>query len=168
MFFRGAIDAGGKAVPPKLPESLDFGFWEALVFLPEERFGGSEDVNEVVEGGCRHFEFQMLYIRGQKLELSSPIRRASMRLREGAISISDTVSHRVSPSLTYAFDAGEKKSISTISIKISSLEAEVKRNESGGKCSSTTLRLYVVYTRLYTLILCKPSSTGNSAREEMA
>jgi hypothetical protein len=85
MFFRGAIDAGGKAVPPKLPESLDFDFWEALVFLPEERFGGSEDVNEVVEGGCRHFEFQMLYIRGQKLELSSPIRRASMRLERGQL-----------------------------------------------------------------------------------
>ena len=83
MSFRGTIDAGGKAVPPKLPESLDFDFWEALIFLPEGHFGGGEDVNEVVEGCCRHIEFQMLYIRGQKLELSSPIRQASMRLRGG-------------------------------------------------------------------------------------
>jgi hypothetical protein len=60
MSFRGAIDVGGKAVPPKLPESLDFDFWEALIFFPEGRFGGGEGVNEVVEGGCRHFEFQML------------------------------------------------------------------------------------------------------------
>jgi hypothetical protein len=60
MSFRGAIAAGSKAVPPKLPEPLDFDFWEALIFFPEGRFGGGEDVNEVVEGGCRHFEFQML------------------------------------------------------------------------------------------------------------
>jgi hypothetical protein len=76
LFFRGAIDAGGKAVPPKLPESLDFDFWEVLIFLPEDRFGGGEDVDEVIEGGFRHFEFQMLYTRGQKLELSSPIRQS--------------------------------------------------------------------------------------------
>ena len=29
-----------KGVPPKLPESLDFDFWEARIFLPEDRFGG--------------------------------------------------------------------------------------------------------------------------------
>jgi hypothetical protein len=75
MSFRGAIDAGGKAVPPKLPELLDFDFWEVLIFLPEDRFGGGEDVDEGVEGGFRHCEFQMLYIRGQKPELSSPIRQ---------------------------------------------------------------------------------------------
>jgi hypothetical protein len=92
MSFRDAVDAGGKAVPPKLPESLDFGFWEALIFLPEDRFGGGEDVNEVVEGGYRHFEFQMLYIRGQKLKLSSLIRQASIGLRGRVISISDTAS----------------------------------------------------------------------------
>jgi hypothetical protein len=83
MSFRGAVDAGGKAVPPKLPESLDFDFWKALVFLPEDRFVGGDNVNEVVEGGFRHIEFQMSYIRGQKLELSSLIRQASMRLRGG-------------------------------------------------------------------------------------
>jgi hypothetical protein len=66
MSFRGAVDAVAKAVPSKLPESLDFDFWEVRIFVPEDRFGGGEDANEVVEGGCRHFEFQMLYIRGQK------------------------------------------------------------------------------------------------------
>jgi hypothetical protein len=83
MSFRGAIDAGGKAVPPKLPELLDFDFWEVLIFLPEERFGGGEDFDEIVEGGCRHFEFQMLYIRGQKPELSSPIRQTSNEAERG-------------------------------------------------------------------------------------
>src|SRR5437763_1874693 len=81
MSFRGAFDAGAKAVPPKLPESLDFAIWEVRIFLPEDLFGGGEDFNEVVEGSRRHFEYQMLYIRGQKLELSSPIRQASTRLR---------------------------------------------------------------------------------------
>ena len=76
------VEAGDKAVPPKLPESLDFDFWKALVFLPEDRFEGGENANEVAEGGFRHIEFQML-IRSQKLELSSPIRQASMRLRRG-------------------------------------------------------------------------------------
>jgi hypothetical protein len=64
MSFWDAVDAGGKAVPPKLPESLDFDFWKALVFLPEDRFGGGENGNEVVEGGFRHTKFQMSYIRG--------------------------------------------------------------------------------------------------------
>jgi len=73
MSFRGAINAGGKAVPPKLPESLDFDIWEACIFLPEDRLRGGSNANEVVEGGYLHFEFQMLYIRGQKLKLSSPI-----------------------------------------------------------------------------------------------
>ena len=77
MSFRGAFDAGAKAVPPKLPESLDFAIWEVRIFLPEDLFGGGEDFNEVVEGSRRHFEYQMLYIRGQKLELSSPIRQVS-------------------------------------------------------------------------------------------
>jgi hypothetical protein len=115
MSFRGA---GAKAVPPKLPESLDFDFWEALIFLPEDRFGAGEDVNEVVEGGCRHFEFQMLYIRGQKLELSSLIRQASMGLR-GRQLVSVIRHHKMSPSLTYAVDAG-RESTSTRSIEISS------------------------------------------------
>jgi hypothetical protein len=70
-------DARGKEVPRKLPESLDFDFWEALIFLPEDRLGGGGNVSEVVEEACRHLEFQMLYIRGQELELSSPIRQAS-------------------------------------------------------------------------------------------
>jgi hypothetical protein len=78
-FFR--VDV--KAAPPKLPGSLDFNFWKALVFLPEGRFVGGDNVNEVGEGGFRHIEFQMSYIRGQKLELSSLIRQASMRLRGG-------------------------------------------------------------------------------------
>jgi hypothetical protein len=83
MPFRGAVDAGGKAVPPKLPGSLDFDFWKALVFLPEDRVRGGENVNEVVKGGFRHIEFQMSYIRGQKLELFGLIRQASIRLRGG-------------------------------------------------------------------------------------
>jgi hypothetical protein len=122
MSFRGAVNVGGNAVPPKLPESLDFDFWEARIFLPEDRFGGGEDVNEAVEGGCRHFEFQMLYIRGQKLELSSPIRQASMGLR-GRQLASVIRYHKVSPSLTYAVDAG-KKSTSTRSIEISGGKAK--------------------------------------------
>ena len=81
MFFRGTVNAGAKVVPLKLPESFDFDVWEACIFLPEDRFRGGEDANEVVDGDCRHFEFQMLYIRGQKLELSSPIRQANMGLR---------------------------------------------------------------------------------------
>jgi hypothetical protein len=55
MSFRSAVNVGANAVPLKLPESLDFGVWEVCIFLPEDRFGGGEDVNEVVEGGCRHF-----------------------------------------------------------------------------------------------------------------
>jgi hypothetical protein len=118
MSFRGAVDSGGKAVPLKLPEPLDFDFWEALIFFPEDRFRGGEDVNEVVEGGCRHFEFQMLYIHGQKLELSSPICQESMGLR-GRQLASVIRHHKVSPSLTYAINAG-RKSTSTRSIEISS------------------------------------------------
>jgi hypothetical protein len=116
LSFRDVIDAGGKAVPPKLPEPLDFDFWEDLIFLPEDRFGGGEDVDEVVEGAFRHFEFQMLYTRGQKLELSSPICQAS-----GAEGAASPVirHHKVSPSLTYAINAG-RKSTSTKSIEISS------------------------------------------------
>ena len=98
MSFRGAIDAGGKAVPPKLPESLDFDFWEFRIFMPEDRFGGGEDVNEVVEGGCCHVEFQMLYIRGQKLELSSPIRSSEYEAERAVISISDRASQSVTVS----------------------------------------------------------------------
>jgi hypothetical protein len=59
MSFRGATDAGGKVLPPKMPEFLDFDFRKALIFLPEGRFQGGVDVKELVEG-CRHFEFQML------------------------------------------------------------------------------------------------------------
>jgi hypothetical protein len=66
--------------------------------LQEERFRGVEDVNEGVEGGLRHFEFQMLYIRGQKPELSSPIRQASIGAERAAISISDTASQSVTVS----------------------------------------------------------------------
>jgi hypothetical protein len=118
MSFRGAVDAGGKAVPPKLPEPLDFDFWEVLIFLPEYRFGGGEDVDEVVEGGFRHFEFQMLHTRGRRLEPSSPICQASMGLR--GRQLASVIRHyKVSPSLTYAVNAG-RKSTSTRSIEISS------------------------------------------------
>ena len=77
---------------------MDFDFWEALIFLPEDRFRAGEDVNEVVEGGCRHFEFQMLYIRGQKLELSSQICQSEYEVGRAAISISDTASQNVTVS----------------------------------------------------------------------
>ena len=99
--FRGAVEADAKGFPPKFPESLDLGFWEVRIFLEEDRFGGVEDgkeVVEVVEVSIRHFEFQMLYIRGQKLELSSPIRQASNGAERAAISISDTVSQSVTVS----------------------------------------------------------------------
>ena len=108
MSFRGAVNVGANAVPLKLPESLDFDVWEACIFLPEDFFRGGDDANEVVKGGCRHFEFQMLYIRGQKLELSSPIRQASMGLR-GRQLASVIRYHKVSPSLTYAVDAGKSR-----------------------------------------------------------
>jgi hypothetical protein len=127
MSFRGAINAGGRAVPPKLPESLDFDFWEALIFLPEDGFGAGEDVIEVVEGGCRHFEFQMLYICGQKLELSSPIRQVSMGL--GGRQLASVVRHhKMSPSLTYAVDAGRKVELNEIN-RDQQWEAEVKWRE---------------------------------------
>jgi hypothetical protein len=112
--FRGTVDAGGKAVPPKLPESLDFDFWQAPIFLPEDRFGGSEDVNEVVEGSCRHIEFQILYIRGQKLELSRPICQGEYKAERGAI-YGITECHRLSLTLSIL-----EMSTSTRLIEISS------------------------------------------------
>ena len=36
MFFGGAVDSGGKAVPSKFPQPLDFDFGEARIFVPEE------------------------------------------------------------------------------------------------------------------------------------
>jgi hypothetical protein len=56
--FRGTIDAGGKAGPPKLPEPFGFGFRKVGIFLHEDLFGGAEDFDEVVEGGRRHIAFQ--------------------------------------------------------------------------------------------------------------
>ena len=97
-FFRGAVEADAKGSPLKFPESLDLGFWEVRIFLEEDRFGGVEDGKEVVEVSFRHFEFQMLYIRGQKLELSSPIRQSEYRAEKVAISINDTVSQSVTVS----------------------------------------------------------------------
>lgn len=38
-----------------MPESLDLGFSEVFVFLPKDRFGAGEDVQEAVEVGFRHF-----------------------------------------------------------------------------------------------------------------
>jgi hypothetical protein len=43
MSFRSAVNVGANAVP----ESLDFNVWEVCIFLPEDRFVGGEDVNEV-------------------------------------------------------------------------------------------------------------------------
>jgi hypothetical protein len=75
--------------------------------------------------------------------------------------------HRVSPSLTYAFDVwGETRSYSTISIEISSLEVEVKRNEVEEKCSSTTLCLYVCVHKALTLCLSGGASKGHSFTEK--
>ena len=59
-FFRGAVDADAKGFPPLFPESLDFDIWEVRIFSEEDRFGGVEDFNEVVEVSFRHFEYQML------------------------------------------------------------------------------------------------------------
>ena len=131
--FRGAVEVDAKALPPKFPESMDLDFWEVRIFLEEDRFGGVKDGNEmveVVEVSFRHFEFQMLYIRGQKLELSSPIRQVSMGLRRRQLA-SVIQYHKASPSLTYAVDAG-KESTSTIN-RDQQWEAEVKRKESGEK-----------------------------------
>jgi hypothetical protein len=63
MFFRSAFNAGRKAVPPKLPESLDLDFVEVCVFLLKDRFGGGEDADEGIEGCCGHFDFQTLFPR---------------------------------------------------------------------------------------------------------
>jgi hypothetical protein len=63
MFLGSAVDAGGKAVPPQLPEVLDLDFWEVCVFLPEEYFGGGKNVHKGVEAVFGHFEFQMLFPR---------------------------------------------------------------------------------------------------------
>ena len=91
-----------KAFPPKFPESFDLDFWEVRIFLEEDRFGGVKDGNEVVEVvdvSFRHFKFQMLYIRGQKLELSSPIRQVSMGLRRRQLA-SVIQHHRLSLTLS--------------------------------------------------------------------
>ena len=61
MFSRSAVDVGGEAVPPKLPESLDFNFWEVRIFLPENRFGGGENVHKGVERIFGHIKFPILF-----------------------------------------------------------------------------------------------------------
>jgi hypothetical protein len=71
MFLGCAVDTGGKAVPPKLPESLDLDFGEVCVFLPKEHSGGGEDVHEVVKVGCGHIEFQMFVSTARSL--GSPV-----------------------------------------------------------------------------------------------
>ena len=38
MFFLSGVNAGEDAVPPKLPESLNFDFGEASIYFPENRF----------------------------------------------------------------------------------------------------------------------------------
>ena len=68
MSFRGAVNVGGNVVPLKLPESLDFDFWEARIFFPEDHFIGGEDVSEVIEGSCRHFEARSLSSPAQSVK----------------------------------------------------------------------------------------------------
>ena len=74
MLFGSAVDPGGEAVPPKFPKTLDFDLAQVCVFVPEEYLGGGENALEFVERGLRHFEFQTVVSRCQKLGLSSPIR----------------------------------------------------------------------------------------------